>query len=89
MPWNKAAKKRRETTLNQRVRIIELRSLGMSFPQMRQKQVSLEPKPTESTGGGKCMATLILKHLALEGPQSSMTVIKDTLPGYLMRILVQ
>jgi len=50
--------------------------------------VSLEPKPTESTGAGKCMATLILKHLALEGPQSSMTVIKDTLPSYLMCILV-
>ena len=51
--------------------------------------MSLEPKPTESTGAGKCMATLILKHLALEGPQSSMTVIKDTLPGYLMTILVR
>jgi len=35
------------------------------------------------------MATLILKRLELEGPQSSMTVIKDTLPGYLMRILVR
>jgi len=32
MPWNKAAGKRREMTLNERVRIIELRSLGMSFP---------------------------------------------------------
>jgi len=51
--------------------------------------VSLEPKPTESTGAGKCMATLILKHLALEGPQSSMTGIKDTLRGYLMRGLVR
>jgi len=51
--------------------------------------VSLEPKPTESTGTGKCMATLILKSLTLEGPQSSMTVINDTLPGYLMRILVR
>jgi len=51
--------------------------------------VFLEPKPTESTGAGKCMATLILKHLTLEGPQSSMTVIKDTFSGYLMRILVR
>jgi len=34
MPWNKAAGKRREMTLNERVRIIELRSLGMSFPQI-------------------------------------------------------
>ena len=35
MPWNKAAGKRRETTLNERVRIIELRSLGLSFPQIQ------------------------------------------------------
>ena len=28
--------------------------------------MSLEPKPTESTGIGKCIATLILKHLALK-----------------------
>jgi len=34
MPWNKAAGKRCETTLNERVRIIELPSLGMSFPQI-------------------------------------------------------
>ena len=34
MLWNKAAGKRRETTLNDWVRIIELRSLGMSFPQI-------------------------------------------------------
>ena len=51
--------------------------------------MSLEPKPTESTDAGKCIATLILKYLALEGPQSSMTVIKDTLPGYLMHILME
>jgi len=51
--------------------------------------VSLEAKPTESTGARKYIATLILKHLALEGPQSSMTGIKDTLPGYLMRSLVR
>jgi len=34
MPWNKAAGKRRKTTLNKRVRIIQLLSLGMSFPQI-------------------------------------------------------
>lgn len=34
MPWNKAAGKRRKTTLYERVRIIERRSLGMSFPQI-------------------------------------------------------
>ena len=71
-------------TLNERVRIIELRSLGMSFP-----QIEAETGVSRATAAGKCTATLILKHLALEGPQSSMTVIKDTLPGYLMRILMR
>ena len=44
--------------------------------------MTLEPKPTKSTGVGKGMATLILKNLAPEGPQSSMTVIKR----YLVRL---
>jgi len=34
MPWNKGAGNRRETTLNERVQIMELRSWGMSFPQI-------------------------------------------------------
>jgi len=34
MPWDKGAGKRRKTTLNERVRIIKLHSLGMSFPQI-------------------------------------------------------
>ncbi|RPB01599.1 hypothetical protein L873DRAFT_1803363 [Choiromyces venosus 120613-1] len=31
MPWDQATGKRRETTINERVRIIELRTTGMSF----------------------------------------------------------
>ncbi|RPA99749.1 hypothetical protein L873DRAFT_1806264 [Choiromyces venosus 120613-1] len=31
MPWDQATGKRRETTINERVRIIELLTTGMSF----------------------------------------------------------
>ncbi|RPB06148.1 hypothetical protein L873DRAFT_1797076 [Choiromyces venosus 120613-1] len=31
MPWGRATGKQRETTINERVRIIELRTAGMSF----------------------------------------------------------
>ncbi|RPA94174.1 hypothetical protein L873DRAFT_1814902 [Choiromyces venosus 120613-1] len=35
MPWDQATGKRRGTTINERVRIIELRTAGMSFRRIR------------------------------------------------------
>ncbi|RPA95722.1 hypothetical protein L873DRAFT_1812502 [Choiromyces venosus 120613-1] len=34
MPWDQATRKRCETTINEKVRIIELRTTGMSFRQI-------------------------------------------------------
>ncbi|RPB01538.1 hypothetical protein L873DRAFT_1803244 [Choiromyces venosus 120613-1] len=35
MPWDQATGKRHETTINERVRIIELHTVGMNFRRIR------------------------------------------------------
>jgi transposase len=44
MPWNQATRKRREVTLNERVRVIELRAMGMSFRKIGEEMGISHPR---------------------------------------------